>query len=340
MNKYTDLHVEGYERVIHCENEKAGLKAWVAIHSTKLGPALGGCRMWNYNSENDALNDALRLGKAMSYKNSLAGLDFGGGKATILGNSRTQKTEDLLEAMGECVEYLGGSYITAEDVGMTFEDMKIFRRKTSYIPSIVAGDPAPTTAKGVFFGIKAVCDFLNIDNFAGVHVALQGTGAVGSALIGHLVKAGCTVTATDVNNDALYHARDTYGINVVDPNNIYDIECDIFSPCALGGVINDDTVRRLKVKAVAGSANNQLDESRHAVDLKEKGILYAPDYAINAGGVILLAGETPDGFSQKLVDEKLSHIAPTLTKIFEQSKAENEPTDVIANRLAEERLNG
>ena len=339
MNKYTDLSIEGYERVIHCENDTVGLNAWVAVHSTKLGPALGGCRMWNYNSANDALNDALRLGKAMSYKNSLAGLDFGGGKATIWGNSRTQKTEELLEAMGECVEYLGGTYITAEDVGMTFDDMKIFRRKTSYIPSIVAGDPAPTTAKGVFFGIKAVCEYLGINDLVGLHVALQGTGAVGTALIGHLVNAGCLVTATDVNNDALYHVRDTYGVNIVDPNNIYDIECDIFSPCALGGIVNDDTVKRLKVKAVAGSANNQLEDPRHAVALKEKGILYAPDYAINAGGVILLAGETPEGFNQKLVDEKLGNIGPTLTKIFEQSKSSDEPTTVIADRLAEERLN-
>ena len=339
MNKYTDLSIDGYERVLYCENEKVGLKAWVALHSTKLGPALGGCRMWNYRSADEALNDALRLGKAMTYKNSLANLDFGGGKATIWGDSRTQKTEELLEAMGECVEYLDGSYITAEDVGMTFDDMKVFRRKTSYIPSIVAGDPAPTTAKGVFFGIQAVCAHLGISDLTGLHVALQGTGAVGSALVEFLVDSGCLVTATDVNNEALYEVRDTYGINIVDPNNIYDIECDIFSPCALGGIINDDTINRLKVLAVAGSANNQLAEERHAELLLEKGILYAPDYAINAGGVILLSGETPEGFDQNIVDEKLDGIGPTLTKIFERSVSENVPTTVVADKLAEERLN-
>lgn len=340
MNAYRELKVDGYERVLEIENPAAGLRAWIALHNTRLGPALGGCRMWNYASREAAIEDVLRLSKAMTYKNALAGLDFGGGKATIWGDSR-QKTEPLLEAMGEAVEYLHGTYVTAEDVGMSFEDMKVFRRKTRHIPSINAGDPAPATARGIFNGIHAVCRQLGIRDLSGLSVAVQGTGSVGYVLIGLLMKSGCRVTASDLNQDRLKKAVKDYGVTTVGVDEIYDTACDIFSPCALGGIINAATIERLSragIKAVAGSANNQLAEDGLADVLRERGILYAPDFAINAGGVILLAGETPAGFDRELVDKRLDGIGPTLMRIFEASEKEHKSTVRIANEMAEARF--
>jgi leucine dehydrogenase len=339
MNTYTELQISGYERVIEISNRTAGLQAWIALHSTRLGPALGGCRMWNYPSREHAIDDVLRLGKAMTYKNALAGLDFGGGKATIWGAPET-KTEALLEAMGAAVEHLGGTYITAEDVGMTFDDMKILRRKTRYIPSLNAGDPAPVTARGVFTGIQSVCRHLGIDDISTMRIAVQGVGCVGYVLTGLLAKAGCQVVVSDINNKVVERVVREYGVTAVAPEKIYEVECDIFSPCALGGIINAATIDKLaKVKAIAGSANNQLAEDELAETLRQMGIIYAPDFAINAGGVILLAGETPGGFDMEMVESRLHAIAPTLTHIFQASEKEAKSTVQIANELAEQRLN-
>ncbi|HLB30411.1 MAG TPA: Glu/Leu/Phe/Val dehydrogenase dimerization domain-containing protein [Gammaproteobacteria bacterium] len=340
MNAYRNLKVDDYERVLEIENPEVGLSAWIALHSTRLGPALGGCRMWNYASREAAIEDVLRLSRAMTYKNALAGLDFGGGKAAIWGDAQ-KKTEPLLEAMGEAVEFLHGAYVTAEDVGMNFEDMKVFRRKTRHIPSINAGDPAPATARGVFNGMHAVCRQLGIRDLSGLSVAVQGTGSVGHVLIGLLVKAGCRVIASDVNGERLNRAVKDYGVDTIGVDNIYDTACDIFSPCALGGIINSATIERLsraRIKAIAGSANNQLAEDGLADVLVQRGILYAPDFAINAGGVILLAGETPAGFDQALVDSRLEGIGPTLDRIFQAAERENKSTVRIANALAEARF--
>lgn len=340
MNIYKDISVDSHERVVYCENAEVGLKAFIAIHNTMRGPSLGGCRMWNYDTKEDALLDVLRLSRGMTFKNALADLDIGGGKSVIWGNSKTQKTPELLRAMGEFVQYMNGQYIIAEDVGMTVKDILTIREVTKFTPDPIAGDPGPTTAKGVYIGIKAACEFLyGTDALAGIQVAVQGAGSVGLSLIEYLREEGAEVYVADISRRNLQKAV-SLGSIPTGVDAIHSVDCNVFAPCALGAIINDITIPQLNCDIVAGSANNQLLESSHGKDLLMAGILYAPDYVINAGGVIMIAGETDDGFDHAIVDRKVNNIGPTLTTIFEESKATMIPTNLIARKMANKMLQG
>jgi len=298
MNVYTELDVDDYERVVKCVNEEVELTAWIAIHSTKLGPSLGGCRMWKYDTEEDAVTDALRLSKGMTYKNSLSGLKLGGGKSVIWGDSKTQKTPELIDAMGEFVEYMDGDYIIAEDVGMTVEDIMAMRTKTTHTVSRTAGDPGPFTATGVFIGIRAACKFkYGTDDLSNISIAVQGAGSVGLTLIDFLVLARAKVIVTDINDEALDRAEELGAIPLrgYKSGGFISHNCNVFAPCALGGIINDRSLGAMGFDTIAAPANNQLLEDRHGIALNNKGILYAPDYVINAGGVIMVSGDRLDG---------------------------------------------
>lgn len=336
MNTYEELNVDGYERVVYCENEEVRLKAYIAVHNTQRGPSLGGCRMWDYKSKADALTDVLRLSKGMTAKSALADLDLGGGKSVIIGDARTQKTPELLRAMGEFVEYMGGTYIVAEDVGLVIGDVDVMGEKTSYIPDPAGGDPGPVTAVGTYNGIKAACQFLyGSDDLSDRTIAIQGTGSVGYALTQLLIDDGAEVFVADVNDVNLQKAI-ALGATVVSTDDIYTLRCHVFSPCAMGGILNDDTIGELDCDIVAGSANNQLLEKRHGQELFDADILYAPDYVINAAGVIMIAGETDDGgYDKSIVDEKVNKIGATLTAIFEESEKTETPTNVIADKMAD-----
>lgn len=343
MNTYTELDVDGYERVVKCVNKDVGLRAWIAIHSTKLGPSLGGCRMWNYDTENEALTDVLRLSKGMTYKAALSGLSLGGGKSVIWGDSTTHKTPELLEAMGEFVEYVGGDYIIAEDVGTSVNDIVTMRKKTDYTVSKVAGDPGPFTAQGVFVGIKAACMHkYGTDDLSDVSVAIQGAGSVGLALAKKLLKSGALkVVVSDINESALKKASEigAFALPEWKSGGLISHRCDVFAPCALGGIINEQTLGAMRFDIIAGSANNQLLLPEHGERLHEMGILYAPDYVINAGGVIMVGGDRVDGsFDKKAALKQVNNIYNTLTEIFEESKATDVATHIIADKLAERRL--
>ncbi len=284
------MQKDDFEEVVFFQDSKVGLKAIVAIHDTTLGPALGGTRMWSYTNEVDALRDVMRLARAMTFKAAAAGLNFGGGKGVIIGDPKKAKSEVLLRSYGRFVQSLGGRFITAEDVGTTVEDMRTIMRETGY----VAGtnfDPSPFTAYGVYCGIRACLEYVFGDgDVEDIHVAVQGVGKVGSELVRLLVKNGARVTVTDVDAERVRGLSDL-GVEYVDPGKIYSVQCDVFAPCALGEVINDSTVRRLRCSIVAGAANNQLENDRVGELLANLGILYAPDYIINAGGLIAVAHE-------------------------------------------------
>jgi len=337
MQKYN------YEQLVLCHDEASGLRAIIAIHDTTLGPALGGCRMWTYSSEDEAIEDALRLARGMTYKNAAAGLNLGGAKAVVIGDPRKDKSEALFRALGRYVETLGGRYITAEDVGTTIEDMEYIRMETKYVAGLGegSGDPSPITALGVFHGIRAACkEVFGTDDVAGRKVAIQGIGNVGYNLAKYLKKAGAELIVTDIFEDNVNKAVKELGAKAVKPDEIIGVECDIFSPCALGAIINDETIDKLKCKAVAGSANNQLKEDRHGDMLEQKGILYVPDYIINAGGVINVAAEfEPGGYSREKAVKKVEALYNAVLEVIEIAKKENIPTYKAADRLAENRIN-
>lgn len=340
MNTYTEVIIDDYERVVYCINPKVGLKAFIAIHNTQRGPSLGGCRMWDYDTKDDALVDVLRLSKGMTLKNALADLNVGGGKSVIWGNSKTQKTSALLKAMGKFVEYMEGQYIIAEDVGITIKDILTIREITKFTPDPIAGDPGPTTAKGVYIGIKAACKFLyGTDVLTGIQVAVQGAGSVGLSLIRYLRNEGAEVYVADISSRNLQKAI-ALGAIPTDVDSIHSIDCHVFSPCALGAGLNDNTIPKLSCDIVAGSANNQLLSPSHGTDLLELDILYAPDYVINAGGVIMIAGESDDGFNHAIVDQKVNNIGVLLTRIFEESKNTGISTNIIAKKMANKMLQG
>lgn len=286
-----------YEQLVMCQDKESGLKAIICIHDTTLGPALGGMRMWTYASEEEAIEDALRLGRGMTYKNAAAGLNLGGGKTVIIGDPRKDKNEAMFRALGRFIQGLNGRYITAEDVGTTVEDMDIIHEETRYVTGVSpafgsSGNPSPVTAYGVYRGMKAAAkEAFGDDSLEGKVVAVQGVGHVAYELCKHLHNEGAKLIVTDINKENADRAVQEFGAEFVHPDKIYDVECDIFAPCALGAIINDETIERLKCKVVAGSANNQLKEERHGKMLEEKGIVYAPDYVINAGGVINVADE-------------------------------------------------
>ena len=329
-----------HEKVLIGRDEAAGYHGIIAIHSTALGPAVGGTRFWRYASEDEALTDALRLSHGMTYKNALAGLPLGGGKAIILANNGTANREQVLRAHGRFIDTLQGSYITAEDVGTSPEDMEIVRRETPYVAGLLggSGDPSPKTARGVFRAIQASSKFLrDTDDLAGVTVALQGCGHVGYPLAKMLHDAGAKLIVTDVNTNNSSRVAAEFGAELVQPDEIFSVQAEVFAPCALGGIINDQTIPELKVMIVAGAANNQLLEERHGEMLRARGILYAPDYVANAGGILNGSTELLD-WKPADAARKINEIYDTLLRIYESAKAQGITTNKAADLLAEEVL--
>lgn len=334
-----------HEEILFCHDRATGLKAIIAIHDTTLGPALGGTRMWPYASESDALNDVLRLSRGMSYKSSLAGLDLGGGKAVIIGDARSQKTEAMFRRFGQFIHSLNGRYITAEDVGMSTTEMVNIRKETPYVAGLPeemggSGDPSPVTAYGVFCGMKAAAKTAyGSDDLSGRKVAVQGAGNVGHGLVGYLVREGAKVFLTDIHEDKLAAIKAEFpSIVLVKPEAVYDLDVDIYSPCALGATVNDDTLKRLKCSVIAGAANNQLaDEAIHGKAVMDKGILYAPDFLINAGGIINCAWERK-GYNRKAALLQTEEIHATALRTFKASSELGIPTYLAANQAAEHRI--
>lgn len=332
-----------YEQLVICQDKNSGLKAIIAIHDTTIGPALGGTRMWTYESEEAAIEDALRLAKGMTYKNAAAGLNLGGGKTVIIGDPRKDKNEEMFRAFGRYIQGLNGRYITAEDVGTTVEDMDLIHEETDYVTGISpafgsSGNPSPVTAYGVYRGMKAAAkEAFGTDSLEGKVIAVQGVGNVAYTLCKHLHEEGAQLIVTDIHKDAVQRAVNDFGAKAVDPNEIYSVECDIFAPCALGAVINDETIPQIKAKVIAGAANNQLKESRHGDAIHEMGIVYAPDYVINAGGVINVADELY-GYNRERALKKVELIYNNIEKVIEISKRDNIPTYLAADRMAEERI--
>lgn len=337
-----------FEQVVFCNDPSVGLKAIISMHSTVLGPAVGGCRMWNYSSEEEALTDVLRLSKGMTYKASLAGLNWGGGKAVIIGDPKTAKTPELLKRFGGMVERLGGAYVTAKDVGIGADDLRTIKKKTRFVLGIEgetgsSGDPSPATAFGVYHGMLACARHAYGSNtLKGMTIALQGLGSVSYYLLEHLAAEGAKVVGCDIDQAVIDRAVRKYGIEVVHPDKIYDVSCDIFSPSALGATINRETLPRINSKVIAGAANNQLATTEDGIDVLRRGMIYAPDYAINAGGLINIyyeGGEvSPGGYNRARAYKHVEGIGATIQKILERSRDERLPADVVADRMAEERV--
>jgi leucine dehydrogenase len=331
-----------HEKVLIGHDSVSGYHGIIAIHSTALGPAVGGTRFWNYINEDEALTDALRLSRGMTYKTALAGLPLGGGKSIIIGNNETPKREALLRAHGRFVETLKGRYITAEDVGTSPADMEIVRLETRHVAGLLghSGDPSPYTARGVFRAIQASIKYLwNREDLSGVTVAIQGCGHVGYHLAKMLHGAGSQLIVTDVNANSMSRVVDEFAAEIARPGEIFSARADVFAPCALGGVINDRTIPELKAQIIAGAANNQLLEERHGEMLREKNILYAPDYVANAGGVFNGCTELL-GWEAERASRKVDEIYDTILTIFESAKAQGITTNEAADRLAEDRLRG
>jgi len=343
MNAMEEMSKYRHEKVLFVNNEKAGLKAIIAVHNTNLGPAIGGCRLWPYESYDAALFDVLRLSRGMSHKNAVAGLPHGGGKGVIIADP-SQKTEAMFEAFAEAVNNLGGDYITAEDVNTTCDDALIMLRKTNHICGLPqnSGDPSPFTARGVWQGIKATAKVaLGRDSLEGVTVAVQGLGKVGYDLARYLHNDGAKlIVGNRSNKAALERAADEFGATVVATNEILTAECDILAPCALGAILNPNTIPNLRCKAVAGAANNQILDDASGLALKARGIYYAPDFVINGGGVINAAAEVDGPYNEQEVLKKVDNIYNTIEHILSESKATGEPEGVIATRYAESLIYG
>ncbi|PCI60803.1 MAG: amino acid dehydrogenase [Gammaproteobacteria bacterium] len=328
---------DDHEQVVFCSDNASSLKAIIAIHSTKLGPAVGGCRLWDYASDDEALVDALRLSKGMTYKNALAGLSMGGGKSVIIGDAKTIKSEALFKAFGQALNNLNGRYISAEDVNINTSDIAIANTVTPHVTGTEgkSGNPSPFTALGTFLGIKAAVKHkFNTDDLTGLTVAVQGLGSVGYGMCELLHKAGAKLIVTDINQAALTKAEQELDATVVALEEIYDQDVDIYAPCALGATINDKTINRIKAKIIAGCANNQLATSAHDQALVERGILYAPDYVINAGGIINISFE--ENYSAEKATKKVEEIYHTLIEIFTKAEQQNKPTGFIADVMARE----
>ncbi len=340
---FGQLSFDDHEQIVFCNDKDTGLKAIIGIHNTVLGPALGGTRMWQYNNEWEALNDVLRLSRGMTFKSAITGLNLGGGKAVIIGDAKTQKTPELMRKFGEFVHSLSGKYITAEDVGMTTEDMDTVREVTPYVTGISeskggAGNPSPITAYGVFMGMKAAAKFTyGSDVLENKMVFVQGIGHVGEALVEHLTNEGARVTISDINQERLESVRNKYGATIYGGNDIYGEAMDIYAPCALGATINDDTIYKLKAKIVAGAANNQLAEDKHGLILQERGIVYAPDFLINAGGIINVYAELENYGRQEII-RKTENIYNTTLEILERAKNRGITTNLAALNMAKEHI--
>ena len=343
MSVFEARDFDGHETVAFFDNEKAGLKAIIAIHSTALGPACGGTRMYPYANGEEALTDVLRLSRGMSYKSAMAGLPLGGGKAVIIGNPKTDITEALLLAYADAINTLGGHYVTAMDVGIGPKDMPVIARGTKYAagfdqPGKTGGDSGPATTTGVFVGLKAAVKHrLGADTTKGMTVAIQGLGKVGMGLADALHKEGAKLLVSDVNEDAVRAAAERFRAEPLSPDDIVTADCDVLSPNALGAILNDDTIPKLKARVIAGAANNQLGRDEHGEMLKAREILYAPDYVINAGGIIRVAGQMND-WNDAEIERRTLAIGATLSAIFARAGRENLPTNIIADRMARERI--
>lgn len=341
----SDIPVEGYEKVARCRDEESGLHALIAVHDTTLGPALGGMRMLPYTTEDEALFDVLRLSKGMTYKSAVADTGLGGGKSVILGDPRELKSEQLFRAMGRFVESLGGKYITAEDMNIGIPDLDIVRQETRWVTGLSresgsSGNPSPITAMGCKIGMTAVLEeAFGSPSFAGKRFLIQGVGAVGGRLAELIKQDGGHVIICDINEDRVRQLSEEHGFEVVDDDVHLDVECDVYAPCARGAGLNDETLPKLKCKAIAGCANNQLLEPRHADELRAMGIVYAPDYVINAGGIINVSCELlPGGYDEAVAFERVNKIHDNLQRVFEISRTEDMSTRDAAARLAEERI--
>jgi len=335
---------DGHEGVHLFSDAKSGLKAVIAVHNTARGPAAGGTRLWSYADPKDAVTDALRLSKAMSYKNAMADLSLGGGKAVILRPDTEFDRQALFEAYGRAVEAVGGNYITAEDVGVSPDDMRIIKTQTDYVAGLddgpaASGDPSPVTAEGVFRSIKvAVRHAMGRDSLVGLRVAVQGLGHVGYGLCEHLHGAGVHLIVTDINKAVLDRAKVQLEAKVVKPDEIHAVEADVFAPCALGGSISEITLPDIKAVVIAGAANNQLSTPEMGEACRRRGILYAPDYVVNAGGIINVAAEVSGSYDPKWVKEKLEGLENTLENVFRLAAKKDLPTNLVADKLARERL--
>jgi len=341
---YGQITTLGHEQLVFCYDEPTGLKALIGIHNTVLGPALGGTRMWNYASEEEAITDVLRLSRGMTFKAAISGLNLGGGKAVIIGDPKL-KSEAFLRRFGRFVESLGGRYITAEDVNMKTSDMEYIAMETKHVTGLPdvkggGGDPSPVTAYGTYLGMKAAAKkAYGSDSLNGKKVAVQGVGQVGKYLVNYLIKEGAEVFITDIYEDKLQEIARETGATVVDSKVIYDIDMDIYAPCALGATINDETINRLKCQVIAGAANNQLqDEDKHGKILLEKGIVYAPDFLINAGGLINVYAEHLGGYNRDLAYLQAEKIYDTCVSILDKSEKENIPAQQAAIEMAWARI--
>ena len=341
----TQMFKYDHEEVLFCNDNATGLKAIIAIHNTVLGPSLGGCRIWKYNNEQEAINDVLRLSRGMTYKASVAGLNLGGGKSVIIGDAKTIKSEAFMRRFGRFVDDLGGKYITAEDVGSTSRDMEYIRMETQHVTGIPesmggSGDPSPVTAYGVLLGMKAAAnERWGNDSLKGKKVSVQGIGNVGEHLVKHLTDEGAKVYITDINQEKLKEVAAKYKAEVVALDAIYDLDVDIYAPCALGATVNNDTLAKLKCSIIAGSANNQLaDEKVQGEALVKKGIIYAPDFVINSGGLINVYCELGGTYNKPRAMQHADKIYDITKSIFTLAKAENIPTYLAANKVAEKRI--
>ncbi|MCF6351282.1 MAG: leucine dehydrogenase [Flavobacteriaceae bacterium] len=341
---FGNFSFDNHEQIVFCNDEETGLKAIIGIHNTTLGPALGGTRMWLYNNEADALNDVLRLSRGMTYKSAITGLNLGGGKAVIIGDAKTQKTDALMRRFGEFVHSLNGKYITSEDVGMETRDMDIVKEVTPHVTGISekkggAGNPSPITAYGVYMGMKAAAKYkFGSANLEGKKIWVQGIGHVGETIVDLVTKEGAKVIINDINKDALERVSKKYKATIHHDLNTYGLDIDIYSPCALGATINDKTINILKAKVIAGAANNQLqDEIKHGKLLKERGIAYAPDFLINAGGIINVYAELV-GYGKEEIKRKTENIYNTTLEIFNLSDAKNITTHRAAFDIAQNRI--
>jgi leucine dehydrogenase len=341
MQLFDTIASMGHEQLVICNDSSAGYRGIIAIHSTTLGPALGGTRFWQYANDDEAIVDALRLARGMTYKNAVAGLNLGGGKSVIIGNNKTADREMIFRAHGRFVESLGGRYITAEDVGTSTADMDFVHMETKNVSGLAgrSGDPSPVTAHGVFRAIQASAkERWGSDDLSTRSVSVQGAGHVGYYLMKELHEAGATLIVTDIDAERVKQVVQEFGARAVAPDDIYGVQADIFAPCALGGIINDQTLPQLKCEILAGAANNVLLEAeKHGVAIEERGILYAPDYVANAGGVINVYSELA-GWSSARSFRKADEIYDTILKVFAIAKNDGVPTYVAADRLAEQRI--
>lgn len=345
MTVQTSSFFAGHEQVSFFSDPKTGLRAIIAIHSTALGPAAGGCRMWTYADEQAVINDALRLSRGMSYKNAMAGLPLGGGKAVIIGDPARDKTELLLESFGAAVDSFGGRYVTAEDVGITVADMTAAARRTTYISGLkkageaAGGDPSPKTAHGVFLGLKAAVEAkLGRGDLEGLNVAVQGLGGVGYHLCRELHGAGARLTVADINPERVTRVVESFDAASLPVDRILFAEVDVVAPCALGAILNAQSIPQIKAQVIAGGANNQLAEDADGARLHERGILYTPDYVINAGGIINVAAEYLGNKTEGEVDADIDRIYDRLGELFARAESEGRPTNVIADAMAEEKI--